>query len=367
MTEKKDEKKKLKKRVRLLHLPFKEREYFTENLALLMKAAVPIGEALESLTASLQTRAFKKALTNVKEDIDTGYNLGDALERSGVVGGQTLALIRLGEASGNLVENLQIAAAQESKHHSFVSKVRSAFIYPAFVIILTVVIGLGVAWFLLPRLAVTFTQLHVTLPPISQAAIGFGLFLKDHGVIAVPAATAVIFLLFYILFVAPGTKNIGRRLLLHLPGIGRLIREVEIAQFGYLLGTLINAGLSLTQAFNLLGETSSSPPYKKFYQYLGDSIDNGDTFKESLKRYKRSAKLLPPGVQQMIIAGERSGSLPEVLLTVGRTYEEKSDNTTQNLETIIEPILLVIVAGGVLLVAIAVILPIYSLIGGLNQ
>ena len=84
MTEKKDEKKKLKKRVRLLHLPFKEREYFTENLALLMKAAVPIGEALESLTASLQTRAFKKALTNVKEDIDTGYNLGDALERSGV-------------------------------------------------------------------------------------------------------------------------------------------------------------------------------------------------------------------------------------------------------------------------------------------
>ena len=83
-------------------------------------------------------------------------------------------------------------------------------------------------------------------------------------------------------------------------------------------------------------------------------------------RYKRSEKMLPQAMQQMIAAGERSGSLPTVLLTVGRTYEQKSDTTTRNLETIIEPILLVAVAGGVMLVAVAVILPIYSLIGGLN-
>lgn len=361
------DKKKREKRPRILHLPFKEREYFTENLALLMKAAVPIGEAMDAMIASLRTRAFKKALGNVKNDIDAGYNLADALERSGVASGQTLALIRMGEASGNLIENLQIAAQQEAKHHSFVAKVRSAFIYPSFVITLTLVIGLCVAWVLLPRLAATFTQLNVALPPVSRVTIDFGLFLKDHGIVAVPVFIGVVLLLLYILFVAPGTKNIGRRMILHIPGIGRLIREVEIAQFGYLLGTLINAGLSVTEALRLLGDTTTTPPYKKFYYYLADSIDNGHTFKESLEKYKHSQKLLPAGIQQMIIAGERSGSLPEVLLTVGRTYEEKSDITTQNLETIIEPILLVIVAGGVLLVAIAVILPIYSLIGGLNQ
>jgi type II secretory pathway component PulF len=197
--------------------------------------------------------------------------------------------------------------------------------------------------------------------------LGFGLFLKDHGIVAVPAALGTMLLIIYILFAAPGTKNIGRRMLLHMPGIGRLIREVEVAQFGYLLGTLIDAGLPITEALRLLSETTSTVNYRKFYRYLAECIDNGETFKASLAKYKHSDHLLSPAVQQMIVAGERSGSLPEVLMAIGRTHEEKSDITTQNLETIIEPILLVVVAGGVLLVAVAVILPIYSLIGGLNQ
>lgn len=361
------ERKLKKKKIRLLHLPYKEREYFTENLALLMKAAVPIGEALDSIMVGVRTRAFKKALAHARDDIDAGYSLADALEQAGIVGSQTLSLIRLGEASGNLVQNLEIAAEQEAKHHSFVSKVRSAFIYPAFVIVLTIVIGLSVAWFLLPRLAITFTQLKAELPPISRIAIDFGLFLAEHGIIAVPAASIGTLFILYILFAAPGTKNIGRRLLLHTVGVGRLLREVEIAQFGYLLGTLINAGLSITQALRMLADTTTNPPYRKFYLHLANSIDNGHSFKESIALYKRSHSVLPSSVQQMIIAGERSGSLPEVLSTIGKTYEEKSDTTTNNLETIIEPILLVVVAGGVLLVAIAVILPIYSLIGGINQ
>jgi type IV pilus assembly protein PilC len=352
---------------RPLHLPFKEREYFTENLALLMKSGVAIGEALDSLLSGVRTRSFKKAIVALKADIDTGYGLGEALQRSRIVGDQTLALVKMGEVSGNLVENLKIAAVQEAKRYQFRSKLRSALVYPSFVIGLTIIIGLGVAWFLLPRLAQTFQQLRVALPPISQAMINFGLFLKEHGVVAVPAFFAGAALFLYILFAAPGTKNIGRKLMLSTPGIGRLIREIELAQFGYLLGTLMDAGLPVTQSLQLLAETSTTPDYQKLYRYLADSIDNGDTFRESLGRRKHATKLLPSSVQQMIIAGERSGSLPEVLATIGKTYEAKSDTTTQNLESIVEPILLVVVAGGVLLVAVAVILPIYSLIGGLNQ
>lgn len=355
------------KRYRVLHIPFKEREYFTENLALLLKAAVPIGEALDSLSAGVRSRPLKKALANIQTDIDAGYNLAEALKRARIVSEQTLTLIQLGEASGNLVENLQIAAQQESKRQAFAAKVRSAFIYPSFVIVLTIVIGLAVAWFLLPRLSMTFAQLHVTLPPISRVMLDFGLFLRDYGIIAVPAFFGAVFLLLYILFGAPYTKVIGRRLLLHVPGVGRLLKEIEIAQFGYLLGTLIEAGLPITQALQLLADTTTSPAYKKLYRHLGESISDGNTFKQSLSDHRRSTKLIPIAVQQMIAAGERSGSLPDVLKSVGNTYEEKSNTTTENLETIIEPILLVTVAGGVLLVAVAVILPIYSLIGSLNQ
>ncbi len=349
------------------HLPFKEREYFSENLALLLKSAVPIGQALEALVATTHNKAMQKSLVAMQADIESGFSLADALERSGIVATQTLALVRLGEHSGRLVENLQLAAKQEEKRHTFRSKVRSALIYPAFVISLTVLVGLGVAWFLLPRLSDTFAQLHVHLPFISRVMIHFGVFLKAHGIVAVPAFLLGCMTLAYVLFGFPPTKKIGQHLLFATPGIGRLMREVEIAQFGYLLGTLLNAGLPITQALLLLENASTAVPYKHLYRHLGSGLDEGYSFKDSLASYKRSGKLLPPAVQQMVIAGERSGSLSEVLLTVGRTYEQKADITTQNLEAILEPIMLVVVWIGVMLVAIAVIVPVYSLVGGLNK
>ncbi|HSX07436.1 MAG TPA: type II secretion system F family protein [Candidatus Saccharimonadales bacterium] len=349
------------------HFAFKDREYFSQNLALLLKSAVPIGQALDALAATSRTSSMKKAVAEMQANIEAGFSLADALERSRIVDSQTLALVRLGERSGRLVENLQLAAQQEEKRHTFRSKVRSALIYPIFVLSVTGVVGLGVAWFLLPRLSTTFTQLHAKLPFVSKVLIAFGQFLKLHGVVAVPIAIAVMALLAYIVFVAPGTRRIGQQLLFVLPGIGRLRREIEIAQFGYLLGTLLAAGLPVTGAVILLEKATNVPQYQQLYRYLASSLDDGFSFKESLTRYKRSSTLLPPAVQQIVIAGERSGSLSEVLLTIGRTYEQKADITTENLETILEPILLLFVAGGVLTVAVAVILPIYALIGGLNQ
>ena len=144
------------------------------------------------------------------------------------------------------------------------------------------------------------------------------------------------------------------------------MREIEIARFGYLMGTLLQSGLAVTQALSLLASATSAPNYKKFYKHLYDSFDNGFSFKESIKQYKHADSLLPASLQQMVIAGELSGSLPETLQKIGDMYEEKSDLTTENLEVLLEPILLIIVWLGVMAVAVAVILPVYSLIGGLD-
>lgn len=349
------------------HVRFKDREYFTENITLLLKSAVPISDALSSLSRTTKSRSMQRSLAQMSTDIDAGYSLADAMERAGIVSHQTLALARLGEASGHLIENLEIAAEQEEKQHVFRSKVRSALLYPAFVLGLTLVVGLGVAWFLLPRLAETFSQLQVDLPIISRIMINFGVFLQHYGIVAVPIFAGVVFLAGVFLFAAPKTKSIGQRLLLTIPGIGRLMREVEVSQFGYLLGTLLQAGLSVTQSVQLLASASNLQSYRSFYEFLAKALDDGHSFKEAFNMQPESAKLLPPAVQQMVIAGEASGSLPDVLLTTGRTYEQKSDITTNNLEVIIEPLLLVFVSIGVLLVAVAVLIPIYSLVGGLGS
>lgn len=352
--------------VKKYHLSGKDREYFTSNLSLLLQAGVAMGEALSSLAGTSNSKALKLALAQVQRDIDEGLPLWKALERSGIVGAQTLALVQLGEQSGKLVQNLQVAAGQEEKQRIFRTKVRSALLYPGFVMSITVIIGLGVGWFLLPKLADTFDQLGAELPLISQIFIGFGAFLRDNGLWAVPLGITLIVVLMYLLFGAPKTRTIGQRLLFHIPGISKLMYEVEIARFGYLLGTLLDAGLSIMQAFDLLNRATTAPRYKDFYQYLYGTFENGYSFYASFSKYKHASTLLPPGVQQMIIAAERSGALPETLKNIGAIYEQKADITTQNLEAILEPILLVIVWLGVMGVAVAVILPIYSLVGGLG-
>lgn len=349
------------------HVSAKEREYFIGNLALFLKAGVPVGEGLASLQETSSSASLKKALLQMQKDIEEGLSLWKAMERTGIVSAQTLALIELGEQSGKLVDNMLVAAKQEEKQRIFKSKVRSALIYPVFVLSLTLIVGLGVAWFLLPRLSDTFSQLDIELPWISQVLIGFGTLLQQHGTWAVPLFIGLLALVFYFLFVAPKTKSIGQNMLFYVPGVKKLLFEVETARFGYLLGTLLEAGLSITQAIDLLDRATTSKRYKLFYKYLHKSFEDGYGFKASLPKYRHANKLIPPAVQQMAIAGERSGALPETLTNIGKIYEEKSDITTANLQSVLEPILLVIVWLGVMAVAVAVIVPIYSLVGGLSE
>lgn len=344
----------------------KDREYFTSNLALLIKANVSVGEALDALKETAKSRQLKGALTQMQNDIDEGLPLWETLQRSRIVSPQTLTLVQLGEQSGNLVENLHIAAVQEEKQRIFRAKVRSALIYPVFVISLTVFVGLGVAWFLLPRLADTFSQLRVDLPLVSQIMINFGQFLQNNGIWAVPIALAVAAFILYIIFAAPPTKAIGQWLLFHMPGIAKLLHEIEIARFGYLFGTLLKAGLSVTESLRLMTHATTARQYQRFYSQLGKAFDEGWSFAESTAKMPRREQPIPPSVRQMIIAGERSGSLPETLQNIGAIYEEKANISTQNLQSVLEPILLVVVWLGVMGVAVAIIMPIYSLVGGLG-
>lgn len=348
------------------HASSKDRESFTSSLAMQIKAGVIVGDALESLRKTSSSKAMKNAIAQMLEDIDSGISLSGAMQASGVVGEQTQALTRLGEQSGNLAENLAIAATQEEKQRIFRSKVRTALLYPLFVLTLSLVIALGVSWLLLPRLADTFESLNVELPWITQTLINFGELLKTDGYWLVPLLFVSLFAIGYIIFKAPKTKVIGQSILLHIPGIGRLLTEVEVARFGYLMGVLLKAGLSITSSLQLMSESTTLRRYQKIYLTWKENFDEGYNFATNFEAGKKVNKLFPPSVQQIVIAGEKSGSLAESLQTVGEAYEQKADATTNNLQAILEPILLVFVWIGVLGVAVAVIIPIYSLVGELN-
>lgn len=345
----------------------KDKEFLSENLSALVSSGISIKESLDSIQDDVKSSGMKKIISYIKDSVDEGVPFWKTLKETGIFKDHIISLIRIGEETGRLSENLKVVAKQEQKSRVFASKIKSAMMYPVFVMFVAMIVAVLIAWFILPRLAVVFSQLDIDLPIVTRWLINAGEFLQLYGSIAVPSFVVGLFLLIFFVFIFKKTRFIGQYIIFKIPGINRLIKEVEVSRFGFLLGTLLEAGIPIIEALDSLKKATSFNFYKKFYSYVSESVTEGQSIETSFKKYKKTKKLIPSPIQQMVFASEKSGNLSETLKKIGEIYEEKTEDTTKNLTVILEPVLLVIVWLGVVGVALAVILPIYSLIGGFNQ
>lgn len=344
----------------------KEKDYFLENLATLFGASLDVIEALKALEDEMRTRRMKSALRNIRTEVESGYSLSKALERTNIFPEHVISLIRIGEETGRLPENLEVVALERAKDREFHSKIRGAMIYPGIVLTLTVVVGTGISWFILPRLANVFGELKVDLPVITKYLIAIGDFLSIYGLVVIPFLLVGFFLITFFIFFYSRTNFIGERILFVIPGTRKLLQEIELSRFGYVLGNLLLAGLPIVPALHTLYGATSSNIYRKLYLHLKENIEIGNSFAKSFESFPRLRRLLPTIAVQMVMSGERSGTLPKTFLKIGEIYGAKTELTLKNIAIILEPVLLIIVWLGVLAVAVAIILPIYSLIGGFN-
>ncbi len=344
-----------------------EKYFFVENMAMLLTSGMDLLSALDAIRAEVRTKRMQQVIDDLKADATAGLPIWRSLHRQYLLKPYVVALIRIGEEAGRLVDNLQVIVTQQQKDSVFRAKLRAAMTYPILVLSIAFIIGLGLAVFILPRLATVFGSLNIELPLITRILLAFGAFMKVYGYVVTPIFIVVFFTALYFVFFAPQTKRAGQALLFSLPGIKRLIREVELARMGYVFGTLLQAGMPIVEAIHSLRDATGFYKYKSLYHYLAQQVNVGESLRTALTAYKNSRKLIPRPIQQMIIAGEQSGRLPAALLQVGKMYEEKTEATAKNLTTVLEPLLLLIVWAGVAAVALAVIMPIYGLIGNLNQ
>lgn len=344
-----------------------EQGYVMENLSMLLSAGMDVISALRAIELDAKSKRMRAVLGDIIQEIENGSTLWSALDRSHLLTGQVIALIHIGEESGKLAQNLQVIAIQQQKERDFTSKVRSAMMYPILVLSIAVVIALGMAWFVLPRLVTVFSEMKIELPLITRIIIRLAEFLKLYGNIAIPSFAIGMVIIVYFLFIFSRSKWFGQMLLFLIPGVNRLIREIELSRMGYVMGTLLSAGLPIIQALDSLIQATTFYAYKKFFTYMRSAIEDGHSWDQGLKAYKKTKKVIPTPIQQMIIAGDSSGKLPETFLKIGEIFEAKTDTTAKNLTVILEPILLVVVWLGVASVALAIIMPIYGLIGGLTD
>lgn len=342
------------------------KEYAVQHLSLLIGSGVNMLTALEAISTGIRSTRMRRVIRIMKDDIETGSAFWETMDRMRIFPAHIVALVRIGEESGRLAENLQLIAIQYEKDRLFRGKLHSAMMYPLFVLGLATVIGLGIAWFVLPKLAMIFASLNVPLPVLTRALIAVGTFLGKHGSVVVPATLLALGAVGYFLFIFRKTKFIGQTLIFFTPGIGPLLRDIELGRYGYIMGTLLDAGVPVVEALDSLRVSGGFWAYRRLYSHLYESVNDGESFEKSFAAYRYADKLIPRPIQQMIISGEQSGKLSETFTSVGTTYEARTELATKNLSTILEPLLLVVVWLGVVAVALAVILPIYSLLGGVG-
>lgn len=344
-----------------------EKEFVLENVALLLESGMDMITALEAVRKSIRSKAIRKKIREMRHLVEAGSPFWQALKKTDFFSPHVVSLAKVGEESGHLPENLRVIVLQQYKDRDLRSRLRSAALYPVFMFALTGVIGISLAWFLLPRLTTIFLQLKVSLPLPTQALIWFGDFLQHYGVIVVPLTAASIFGAVYFLFINHKTQYVGKSILFHIYGIKGLIQQLELARLGFVLGTLLEAGMPLPDALSSLTDATPFRAYGKLYRYLYNRLIEGHALHGSMARYPGIEHLMPPTVQEMVGVGEQSGKLVETLLQMGRAYESKAEITTKNLTIIFEPVLLFSVWFGVVFVALAVILPIYGLVGNISQ
>lgn len=344
----------------------KEREGFLENFAMLLASGMGMSQTLETMYLDTKHKGMKEAIGDLKKEVKNGSPLWSAIEKIKLLPDHFITLIRIGEESGQLVKNFQAVVLQQKKEREFRSKVRSATMYPVLVMIVTIGIGLAITWLILPRLATVFTQMDLELPFLTRVMIGTGDFLQSYGFIAVPLTLFLLGVCGYLIFIHPKYKHIGQKFLFRSFITKKLIQEMELARFGYIAGTLLNADMPIERVMESLARSTNFFNHKNFYIQLKSDIEKGASFQQGFESYKDVEKLIPISVQQMINSAYSSGHLSDTLIDVGEKYEAKMEQTTKNLPTILEPVLLVVIWLGVVGVAMAVILPIYDLVGGFN-
>lgn len=337
--------------------------FLTKHLATLIKSGVPLDDSLETVKDQA-TPELQKILVKIIEDIRSGKSLADAFRKHPKVFDKFfLSLIEAGERSGNLEKNLIFLADQMGKDYAMRRKVRGALMYPTLVLSATAVMGIGISWFVLPKLIDMFASFDVELPFSTKVLMWFAFFVRDYGVWAILGLIVLVIGMAALLRLRP-VKKLWHRLAINLPIVGKIITYGELGRFSRNLGVMLTSGLPVLDSLQITTETLSNLRFVDDLKEVYKKVEEGKTIFESLdnKRFDEFDKLCI----RMIGVGEKSGNLEEMLMYLSEYYDEEIDGMSKNLSVLLEPVMLIGIGLVVGFVAYAIVTPIYSLMGGIK-
>ncbi len=341
-----------------VHVSLNEKVFFAQNLEVMLRAGLSLSVAVNTLAEQTTNRAFKNLLSMVKSDIEKGVSLSSALEKWPKVFSELFVnMVRAGEVSGKLEEILRNITIQLKKEHDLKSKVKNAMAYPVVVLIVMVLISIAMLVYVVPRIASIFVGLDAQLPLPTRMLIAISNSMVKYGILGILVAIVCIGI-----FTTSIKNKKGKRfwhgLFLRLPIFGSIIKQINLARFTRVLGSLLKTDVPITQSVQVSANTLGNALYQDAVNAFVPDLTKGTRMAVSMRKFPR---IFPPLVTQMVSVGEETGTLSQVLEELAIFYEEEVDNIMKRLPSIIEPLLMVVLGVGVGGMAISIILPMYKL------
>lgn len=334
--------------------------FLVRNLATTIKAGLSIVESLDILIADSEKGIVKKVLQNAQATIKNGRPLSQGFEEyKNSFPPIFLGMLRAGELSGELAQTLSELGKYLAKEYSLRAKIKSALTYPIILLIASGGVIALLLMFVLPRLAKAFLQSGVELPWVTQIFLDLSKMLTWSYTVDIIVLVSIVWFFAYFRTTETG-KKFFFWVLSNTPVAKDLIKRVSLVRFARTFGNLIASGLSAIESLELSAESIGNPLYTKALKDSIEQIKNGVSISDALEKYP---ELFPRLLISLVIVGERTGTLHEILNTFADFYEEEVDNKLKDLTSILEPALLLIMGLLVGAIALAVILPIYQLVG----
>lgn len=339
----------------------KDRIVFTRQFATLIGAGLPLSNSLSTLAEQTESKPMKAVIEDILANVEGGKSLSDALRlHPEVFNDVYLSLVAAGETSGMLDVALERLATQDEKDGAMLSSIRGAMIYPAILLVVIVAVLIFMLTQVVPQVVDLYDSMDETLPIVTQVLVGIMNFF---------AFTWPLFLFLAVLFVvfiaqyrkSAGGKRFFSTLKINMPIFKGLFQRLYMTRFARTMEMLLGTGVAMLDAMKISAMATSNTVVEDIIMQAADKVRSGKPLSVALK----DKDYILPLVPQMLSIGEQSGKIDEMLGRAATVYENELDEKIKNISTLIEPILLVVMAGLVGIVLMGTLMPIYSLVSAI--
>ncbi len=342
-------------------IPNMERAVATRQLSTLVGAGIPLVDSLSALVQQIEHARLKSVMDQVRDRVNEGSSLADALQKSGQFDNLFVSMIRAGEASGALDVVLGRVADYLEDSVRLKNKVTSIMVYPSVMLIFALLVVAALVTIVLPQITSLLLSLNQPLPFYTRWIIDGSEFARNWWW-AMAAGLAGAFVGFRLLIRTEKGRAGYDRLRLVLPVIGRITRVLAIARFSRTLATLLASGVSIVRALEISEHVANNAVMEEAIAAAKAGVIEGSSLAAPL----RASGQFPPLVTTMIEVGEQSGDLEDMLVKTAATYDEQVETTISRLTSLLEPILILIMVGIVLVIILATLMPLMQITSSLT-